>query len=175
MRQNRLRLAPEKIEAVILKKKRSQGDPEFRLEGHLSKPQQSAKFLGVVLESGLTGIAHVGATAQKAKKAAMQIARILPRTHGASESQRRLLSAVAESIKLYAAPVWAPYAFKYKTNSEELDRTQRTMAIRITRCYSTVSTEAMCVLARTPPWSLLAEERSLVYAESRRNSTRKTQ
>ena len=66
---------------------------------------------------------------------------------------------MAESITLYAAPIWAPMALKQQQNRRALDKAQRVLAIRITRGYRTVSTEALAVLARTVPWSLVAEER----------------
>lgn len=166
MSSNHLELAPGNTEAILLKRRRGAAVPQFTIQGHAVTIQQSARYLGVVMETGLTGINHVRKTAQRAVATAAQIARILPRTHGASENQRRLLGAVAESVMLYAAPVWAPYALRFKTNLAALDRAQRTTGIRITRCYRTVSSEAICVLAQTVPWSLLAEERTTLYQES---------
>ena len=96
--------------------------------------RKSAKYLGVHLESALSGMAHIRAVSAKAAKAAADISRRLPRTYGATEGQRRLLAAVAESICLYAAPVWAERAMRKITNRRALLRTQRKMGIHNVRC-----------------------------------------
>lgn len=165
MKKNSLTLAPEKTEAVMLVKRRAERLPKLTLEGHEIAIKNSAKYLGVILQPRLTCTLHVRSMTTKAIKFANAISSILPRTRGATEGQRRLLATVAESMVMYAAPVWAPYALQNSSNAEALDRTQRIMGIRITRCYRTTSTEAILVLARTIPWSLLAEERSLIYEE----------
>ena len=79
------------------------------------------------------------------------------------EHQRRTLATVAESVALYGAPIWAPWAMRKPGNRAALEKAQRIMGIRITRSYRTVSTEAILVLARTTPWPLLAEERAEIY------------
>ena len=95
--------------------------------------------MGVDIDKGFKGDAHVEMATAKATKAASNIAKILPLTYGASESQRRVLATVAESIPLYAAPIWAQTALETSRskirNKNLLERTQRIMAIRITRCY----------------------------------------
>ena len=167
MRAHSLRLAPEKTEAVWLIGKRDTPAPNIFIEGYAVQMGQSAKYLGVHLESGLNGMAHIRAVTAKASKAAMAISRMLPRTYGASENQRRLLAAVAESITLYASPVWAKRAMRRITNRRALLATQRKMGIRISRCYRTVSTEAVLVLGRTVPWTIIVEERLEMYERAK--------
>lgn len=163
MKKSKLHLAPEKTEAVMLVKRHADREPAVSVMGHPVTMQKSARYLGVQLERGLTGVAHVKIVTEKAAKTATDIARLLPRTYGASESQRRVLSSVAESIALHASPVWAPAALQLKKNRDMLEKTQRISTIRITRAYRTTSTQALFVLARTPPWPLLAELRSELY------------
>ena len=164
MRNSRLSLAPQKTEAVMLIKRHKDLDPQLRIMGHTIEIQKSARYLGVQLQRNLSGVTHVKTAAEKAAKAAQNIARILPRTYGATEGQRRVLSAVAESIALYAAPIWGPAALRLKKNRDQLERTQRIMAIRITRAYRTTPTQSLFVLARTIPWPLVASERAELYA-----------
>ncbi|XP_018494474.1 uncharacterized protein LOC108864059, partial [Galendromus occidentalis] len=170
MQQNHLELAPQKCEAVMLLKKRTDGDSDIKLRGETIRVETHVKYLGIILEQNLTGKTHIEERLKKATQVAMSTARILPRTFGASETQRRLLAAVSESIALYAAPIWAPSALVFSKYRDKLDRTQRVMAIRITRAYRTNSTEADLVLARTTPWALLAKERSQLYEEKKRIS-----
>lgn len=69
---------------------------------------------------------------------------------------------------LYGAPIWVDALTAH--NRTLLRRPQRVMAVRIARAYRTVSGEAACVLAGTPPWELEAEVLATVYwrvAESR--------
>ena len=91
----------------------------------------------------------------------------MPRVNGVSEEKRRLLATVAESMVLYAAPVWGDMALRTAVNRRCLRSAQRSLAIRVSRAYRTVATDALLVLARTLPWDLLAGERSLRYLEQR--------
>lgn len=64
-------------------------------------------------------------------------------------------------MALYGAPIWA--GGLCNQNRAVLRRAQRVMAIRIVRGYRTISCEAACVLAGTPPWDLDAEVLSEAY------------
>ena len=117
MRKNSLALAPEKTETIVLLSKRGEDPPNLTLEVHTLQIKKSARYLGVILQQGLKTTDHIKKVTEKATKASMDIARILPRTYGASEAQRRVVATVAESIALYAAPIWATEALRYQTNS----------------------------------------------------------
>jgi len=64
---------------------------------------------------------------------------------------------VAHSMLLYASPVWALAAARAARNRVALSQAQRGAAIRVARCYRTVSDMAALVLARMPPAHLLAD------------------
>lgn len=66
----------------------------------------------------------------------------MPNVGDPSMAKRRLLAMVVSSRLLYAAPVWATRAGKFKCNSAMLGKVKRLVALRITRCYRTVSTAA---------------------------------
>ena len=170
-RQNEIELEPTKTEAIMLTEKRDRA-PRITLGGHEIVIAKHVKYLGIHLQKGFTCIQHMKKVTEKALKAANELGRILPRTYGATEDQRRTLATVVESIALYGAPVWAPWAMKKSGNRHILEKTQRVMGIRITRCHRTVSTEAILVLARTIPWPLLVEERAKIYQG--RNETDET-
>ncbi|CAB3235600.1 unnamed protein product [Arctia plantaginis] len=74
---------------------------------------------------------------------------------------RRLYAGVVRSMALYGAPVWV--AALTAPNRARLWRPQRILAVRAIRGYRTVSTEAACALAGTPPWDLEAEVLAEVY------------
>jgi len=87
------------------------------------------------------------------------LGRLMSNVQGPSVCRRRLFMSVAQSKLLYASPVWELTAAKTARNSACPIQTQRGAAIRIARCYRTVSNMAALVLARIPPAHILARER----------------
>ena len=67
---------------------------------------------------------------------------------------------MADSVVLYASPVWGPNAFKRKKNKAKLLKEQRKVAIRITRAYRTVETMAVIAIAGVVPWPRVISERT---------------
>ena len=78
---------------------------------------------------------------------------------------------VALSKLLYASSVWALTAAKTARNRTALSQAQRGAAIRVARCYRTVSDMAALVLARMPPAHLLADERRRIEQRKREPTT----
>nr|XP_049699359.1 uncharacterized protein LOC126055208 [Helicoverpa armigera] len=72
-------------------------------------------------------------------------------------------------MALYGPPVWAD-SLRSPQNRALLRKPQRIMANRVIRGYKTVSAEAACALAGTPPWDLEAEVLAEIY--SRRANAR---
>ena len=157
-----LRIAAEKTEAILLTGRKKHRDVYFIVEGTRIHTQEIIKYLGITLDKHMSFGKHVEKTAAKATKAAGALARIMPRVGGAGEPVRKTLAAVAESIMLYAAPVWAE-ALEKKKYRQVAERVQRKMAIRICRGYRTISTAALQVLARQMPIDLAAKERKRAY------------
>ena len=85
---------------------------------------------------------------------------------------RQLYLNVALSILLYGAPVWTD-SMKVAYRSKEVVQMQRKAALRCVSAYRTVSTEAVCILARTPPIDLLAEERTELFKAKKKLKTEK--
>ncbi|XP_057663057.1 uncharacterized protein LOC130898015 [Diorhabda carinulata] len=88
----------------------------------------------------------------------------MPKREGPSSSKRKLLSAVAHSIMLYAAPVWQESLKHLKYRSMFL-KIQRKLAIRICSAFRTVSTEAILVLAGIILIDLLVNERTATHGK----------
>jgi hypothetical protein len=164
MARNHLQLAPQKTEAMFLTgKKWIRRGVNLVLAGHPVAISKKAKYLGVILDKGLTGNEHIKYVCAKVQKVSLNLARIIPRAGGVSEAGRRLLASVGESMALYAAPVWGNRALQGVVNRRCLRSAQRGLAIRVSRAYRTVSTEALLVLAKMLPWDLLASERSMRF------------
>lgn len=159
IREHGLELAHTKTEAVMLTSKWAYRLPVLYSGGIRIPVKRSVKYLGVTLDPKLTFTRHIRAVMESAIKAAKAVGRLMPNVGGPSVTKRRLLSTVVTSKLLYAAPVWASRATRFKTNKDMLGRAQRLAALRITRCYKTVSTMAAFFLAEIPPTDLLAKER----------------
>ncbi|KAL4083185.1 hypothetical protein QTP88_028515 [Uroleucon formosanum] len=162
MEQNGLKLAPTKTEAVVLTRKNKYDNPELLVEGHVIPIKQSMRYLGVEIDTRLSFTKHIQQASRKATDSATAIARLMPNIGGPSQSKRALLGTVANSKMLYASPTWAVRGTKTAKNRAELARAQRTVALRITRAYRTVSGDASSVLASMLPADLLATERARV-------------
>lgn len=67
-------------------------------------------------------------------------------------------------MALYGAPIWVDALSPH--NRTLLRRPQRVMATRAVRGYCTISAEAACVLAATPPWELDAQMLADTYKRS---------
>ncbi|XP_063631332.1 uncharacterized protein LOC134802627, partial [Cydia splendana] len=68
---------------------------------------------------------------------------------------------VVRSMALYGAPIWVDALSA--ENQILLRRPQRIMAIRAIRGYRTISSDAACALAGTPPWDLEAKALATIY------------
>ncbi|KAA5586381.1 hypothetical protein F3H14_36425, partial [Pseudomonas aeruginosa] len=110
------------------------------------------RYLGLVLDGRWSFRAHFERLGPRLMAAAGSLSRLLPNVGGPDLVVRRLYTGVVRSMALYGAPVWC-HALT-RDNVAALRRPQRAIAVRAVRGYRTVSFEAACVLAGTPPWDL---------------------
>lgn len=159
---NGLAMAPEKTECVILTSKHAYSSPQLSIEGITVPIKRSIRYLGVYLDTRMSFVAHAETVAAGARKAAVALGRLMPNVGGPSQAKRNLLMSVVHSRLLYGAAVWADSIGGVKKAEGSLQQAQRIAALRVARCYRTVSDVAALVLARIPPISLLAQERKRV-------------
>ncbi|KAL4119434.1 hypothetical protein QTP88_012243 [Uroleucon formosanum] len=159
MQDNGLQVAPQKSEAVFLTNKWAYRDPVFTLGGQQISVKPSMRYLGVQLDKRLNFGDHIRLVTAAARRAVSALGRLMSNVQGPSACKRRLLMSVVHSKLLYASPVWAVAAARAARNRVALSQAQRGAAIRVARCYRTVSDMAALVLARMPPAHLLADER----------------
>jgi len=88
----------------------------------------------------------------------------MPNVGGPSQLKRHLLMSVVHSRLLYGADVWAERVLQVQKPKTLLLQSQRCAALRVARCYRTVSDMASLVLARMSPVFLLAVGRSRTAA-----------
>lgn len=162
IRDNGLKLAHGKTEVIMLTRKWAYRKPIIFSGGLPVEVKRKARYFGVVLDTKRTFVPHLKMVSGAAVKAAKAVGRLMPNTGGPSWAKRRLLASVVSNRLLYAALVWSIQATKYDANRVALLRDQRIVAIRIARCYRTVSAAAAFILADTPPGNLLARERGKI-------------
>lgn len=162
MRENRLKIAPEKTEAILLRFGRSRKEEVVEVEGVQVPLRDKVKYLGIWLDASVSFGPHIRAAAAKAEAAVKALSRLMPNIGGPGEQARRALGHVAQSIMLYGAPIWEG-AMRAERNRKILQRVQRKVALRVCRAYRTTSYEAAMVLASMIPIQLLVEERSQIW------------
>lgn len=164
MRQQRLELAPQKTECVILRGERSVGRIQLVCEGMEIHPKKYVTYLGVIFGQGCNYGEHLKVTTLRAEERAGQLMRVTGNIRGPSYKKKLMLYNVVQSILLYGAPIWYEWARK-TTYERKLIKAQRKFLIRVCSAYRTVSSQALQVIAGVPPIRLLVEERESQYRE----------
>ena len=167
----KMKLAVEKTEAVLFTRRRKYDLPVFRLGGVEVKIGHCLKYLGIWFDGKLSFREHFRRVADKANRKLGILSALMTNLRGPREVVRQMYANVALSVLLYGAPVWAD-ATKVAYRRREIEKIQRRAALRCVCAYRTVSTEAVCILARTPPIDLLAAERAMVYEASKKARTK---
>lgn len=121
------------------------------------------KYLGVILDYRLSYSEHLKYIAQKATMINRALCRLISNLRGPSETNHRLFGSVIQSVIMYAAPVWSEKLNKSIQIQRPFSRIQRILAIRIIAGYRTISTEMALILAKLPPWHLVAKKYRNVY------------
>lgn len=127
----------------------------------------SLKYLGVIFDRRLNFKKHFEYIECKANRVLRYLWKLMPNLRGPLEEKRRFYSNVIHSILLYGAPVWAEAFGQYKSYQLSIRRIQRSLALRIISAYRTVSYESSLILARIPPFNLLANKSLRIYTRKR--------
>ena len=101
-----LKMALEKIEALLVTDRRSFKYPKIVLGEHEIEWKKSIKYLGVQLDRRLSFGEHLQIATAKAIQCVAALTRLMPNIGGPREAKRRLVASVVNSKLLYAAPIW---------------------------------------------------------------------
>lgn len=123
--------------------------------------QPSIRYLGLFLDGRWNFREHFRRIAPRLMGAAAALKRLLPNLGGPRTGSRCLYLGVVRSMALYGAPIWVDALTE--PNIALLRRSQRAMAVGVIRGYRTISFEAACLLAGSPPWDLEAEVHAAMY------------
>ncbi|KAM8701552.1 hypothetical protein ACLKA7_017656, partial [Drosophila subpalustris] len=114
----------------------------------------NALLLGLKVLQANAQIQHA---AKKASRATASLARLMANIGGPTQSKRRLLLTITNTILLYGCEVWAE-ALEADSRRKVYASVQRTAALRIASAYRTVSEAAVLVISSCIPIDLLAFE-----------------
>lgn len=162
MKENSLKLAPAKTEALLVRGSRRKADICFTLDGINIRPCRTLKYLGVWLDSELRYGEHITQAVTKAERLVTALTRITPNISGLGSQKRTILYGVVQSTLLYGAPVWRR-AMDIKKYREQYKQLQRRMLLRVASAYKTTSAEALCTITGVLPIDLAVKERALLY------------
>ncbi|KAM8707458.1 hypothetical protein ACLKA7_011527 [Drosophila subpalustris] len=166
LRDHGLKLAAEKTELLLLTRSHIPLEVPLQVCGHPKSTQRSAKYLGLQLDCRLNYWAQIQHAAKKASRATASLARLMANIGGPTQSKRRLLLTITNTILLYGCEVWAE-ALEADSRRKVYASVQRTAALRIASAYRTVSEAAVLVISSCIPIDLLAFERRKRWVEKR--------
>ena len=156
-------MALNKSEAMVFHGPRRAPPPDAHIVvgGARIAVESTMKYLGLVLDSRWDFGPHFRRLAPKLLGAAGALSELLPNLGGPSAACRRLYVGIVRSMALYGAPIWA--ADLTAGSIAVLRKPQRATAVRVIRGYRTISYEAACALAGSPPWDLEAKVLASLY------------
>lgn len=157
MKTNGLTLAEHKTEAIVFTNRWSRNKLEMKCGNVNIVGGKNVKYLGLILDQKLNYIDHANTVHKKATDTIRRLGYILPNLGGAKEWRRRLLAGVAMSQIMYGVKCWE--SKMASTGWNKLEKLKRRLALMTTCSYSSVSHEAIGVVASMPPMKLKAKER----------------
>ncbi|XP_025160389.1 uncharacterized protein LOC112589846 [Harpegnathos saltator] len=125
------------------------------------------RYLGLTLDGTWCFKEHFNRLVPRLKSVSGCVSRLMPRTGGPDGKARRLYAGILNSVALYRAPIWAEALAVSRPMQAILRRVQRALAVRVARCYHTVSHVAAAVLASMPPLELMALSYKRMYDRKR--------
>lgn len=164
-----LELARNKTEVILMTRSHIQLEMSMQIGDVSLVTRKNLKYLGVRLDCRLTYWPHIKDVATKAAKVAGMLSRLMANIGGPTQSKRKLIMSVTNSILLYGSEIWAD-ALEKKNKRRVLEAVQRTAALRVTSAYRTVSAAAVFVISGEIPVDLMARERKKVWISRRENT-----
>jgi len=172
-----LKVAVEKTEVCVFQGKKGKRPPKedsILMDGKEVRIGRKLKYLGIILDSRWDFKEHFKYVQEKAEKIKRALCKFMPNLRGPHECKRRLYAHVVQSVVMYGSPIWYEGFSKNMVIQRPLQKVQRQLAIRIIAGYRTISYEVAILLARTPPWKLVAEKFHRIYERIRKAKADRT-
>lgn len=168
MNLQKLSLAPNKTEAIIIKGPRKREGITFTLCETKVNTVKKVRYLGIYLDDRGTFGEHVMEIARKVETKLAVLTRIMPNVNGPGSAKREMLSSMVNNIILYGAPIWYR-VLNIKKYKHVLQGIQRRVLLRVASAYRTVSTVALNVITGVLPIDLLIMERKELHESVEEN------
>lgn len=156
---NKLTLSNDKSEYMIFGSVMKR-NPRIRLNNKQLRRSWAFKYLGVYIDPKLSFIPHVNFLCKKVKPIFQALKRTLRCVFG-HPNLLSIYNGVVLPVVTYASEIWGHQA-DHSRIRRKLNEIQRSCLIAITRSYSTVSTEALCVVSNVIPLNLAVFERRAI-------------
>ncbi|XP_019696083.2 uncharacterized protein LOC109503668 [Harpegnathos saltator] len=114
------------------------------------------KYLGLILDGTWCFREHFNRLVPRLRVISARLGRLMPNVGGPDGKARRLHAGVLNSVALYGAPIWAETLAASRPMRAQMRKVHRVLAVRVARCYRTVSCVVATVLASMPPMELMA-------------------
>lgn len=135
--------------------------PTIKMKDINLKYMKEVKYLGVTLDSKLTWMSHLNRILDKVLTYENKIKQFSRATWGLRpQVLKEIYLRATEKFVLHGAPIWYGDTVRIKT---KLNQIQLKALIGITKCYRTVSTVLLQVLAGCVPLDIKAEEEQSKY------------
>lgn len=168
----KLKISREKTKTLLLKGKLNiRRPPTIRAQETNLRNVQGLRYLGIELQAGNRLENQVNKICNTAVRLFHGLGYLSGLTWGYKfTNYKRLYRAIFESIIGYAANGWAPYLLVRHKN--KLISAQRKVLLKVTRAYSTISNNALHIIAGEIPADLFVEERVTSYKLRKKLPTR---
>ncbi|XP_058064485.1 uncharacterized protein LOC131214133, partial [Anopheles bellator] len=102
-----LEVAHHKTEMILVSNLQAVQVASIKIGSHVVQSREAIRYLGVMVDRGLSFGSHVDYATTKALRALRALSGIMCRTTGLGSSKKRLLATVVLSVLRYAGPAWA--------------------------------------------------------------------
>lgn len=128
--------------------------PTIKIRGSHIKYCKEIKYLGVLIDHKLTWLPHLNGVMERVKKFENKLKQFTRATWGLRpEVLKTLYLRATERLVLYGAPNWVAQTERVRT---KLIQIQRRSLLGISKCYRTVSSDALQVLTGCVSLDLIA-------------------
>lgn len=171
--ERKLTFSKEKTVMVLLKGKLVERFISANMGGVRIKCSSEVKYLGVVVGSGLKFAGQYTQVIDRTMKAFGKLKGLAKANNGMRcENLRRLYIGALEPMVLYGCEMWGQ-RMKGRGEKSKLMSLQRKLLLGVVKGYSTMSHEAVRVIAGVIPLDLMIEERLLRRADKEDGIERK--
>lgn len=152
-----------KTNCALFTRKLKYTEPNIYFYGQKLNFVKKFKHLGVIIDSKLSWNPHINYIRDKVSRFIFNLLRFSKTNYGIdSKAMNTIYKGAVLPAICYAVPVWVE-AIKRKSKMKKLQQLQRQVAIRYTKAYRTVSTNALNIIADFTPIELHLKSIAVIY------------